>query len=291
VIEALHLEAMPDDLREPVLVAAFRGWNDAASGASNALTYLAGQMNATRVGHIDPEEFYDFQVTRPMIDLSTPGEETLTWPEVGFYLARDPGAPRDVVCLTAGEPSLRWRTFCELVLRAAGALGCRTVITLGSLLADVPHTRDVRLTALSSDDDLIDGLGARAPSYRGPTGIVGVLHHMAAERGLLAVSLWAPASHYAAGVSNAKASLALMRGVERVTGVRVDLSGLETASASFERQVTRAVDADPKLREMVDELERAAGEEQSFGPGPLPTGDELAQELERFLRERGDDPG
>jgi proteasome assembly chaperone (PAC2) family protein len=212
------------------------------------------------------------------------------WPEVELLVARPADGGRDFVLVAGAEPSMRWRTFCALLLDAAGALGVRRVVTLGSLLADVVHNHPIRLTGMASDPDLIAGMNFRAPGYAGPTGIVGVLHHAATEAGFESISMWAPVSHYAAGLTNSKGSLALIRALERVSGVRFDVGELEEAAESFESQVARAVEAEPRLRQLVEQLEDAAERaDEGERSGPLPTGDELAAELERFLRER-DDP-
>jgi proteasome assembly chaperone (PAC2) family protein len=286
-MSALSWDERPTDLRDPVMVAAFGGWNDAGASASSAVGVLGDRLGARRVAAIDPEEFYDFQATRPLVDLTSTGSSPIVWPEVELMVARPADAPHDLVLVSGAEPSFRWRAFCRLLLEAADALGVRRVVTMGSLLADVVHTHPIRLTGMASDPALIADLGFREPSYAGPTGIVGVLHQAAVDQGREAVSLWAPVSHYAAGLTNAKGSLALLRALERVTGLRLDLTDLEDAARAFEGQVTRAVDAEPRLRGLVDQLEQAvdeAGEQR-----PLPTGDELAEELERYLRER-DDP-
>lgn len=288
----LHWDERPTDLRDPVMVAAFGGWNDAAAAASSAVVFLGEQFGARRVAAIDPEEFYDFQATRPLIDLTGgEGNPAVVWPEVELLVARPADGAHDLVLVAGAEPSMRWRAFCRLLLDAANALGVRRVVTLGSLLADVVHNHPVRLTGMASAPALIEGLGFRTPSYAGPTGIVGVVHHAATEAGFESVSIWAPVSHYAAGLTNSKGSLALIRALERVSGVRVDAGELERAAQSFENQVARAVESEPRLRQLVEQLEdaaeRAGGD---VGPGDLPSGDELAAELERFLRER-DEPG
>jgi proteasome assembly chaperone (PAC2) family protein len=290
-MDPLRWQERPTSLRDPVLVAAFRGWNDAAAAASSTLSFVAGRLDARPIAVIDPDDFYDFQATRPQIDLSTPGEAHLIrWPEVELSAVSAPGLARDLVLVAGAEPSMRWRAFCGLLLDAARDMGVKLVVTLGSLLADVPHTRPVRLTGMASDPELIAGLGMRQPSYRGPTGIVGVLHEAAMERGFSAVSLWAPASHYAAGVTNAKATLALVRGLEAVTGLTIDADDLDAAAHAYVDQVSRAVEADPRLRTLVEQLEQAADQEASDDPGPLPSGEELAAEFERYLRRREDGP-
>ncbi len=288
-MEPLSWDERPGDLREPIMVAAFGGWNDAGASASSAVGFLGERLGARRIAAIDPEEFYDFQATRPLVDLTSDGNAPIVWPEVEILAARPADAGHDLVLVTGAEPSFRWRAFCTTVLDVADALGVTRVVTLGSLLADVVHTRPVRLTGMSSDDALIAELSFRKPSYAGPTGIVGVLHQAAIERGREAVSIWAPVSHYAAGITNAKGTLALLRAFESVGGVELDLDELESAARAFEVQVSRAVEAEPRLRTLVEQLEQAADEGREGDYGPLPTGDELAEELERFLRER-DEP-
>ncbi len=274
----------PQRLREPVVVTAFRGWNDAASAASGAVAYLADRHEARVTARLDPEDFFDFQVSRPHIDLSEGGEGSVSWPEVDVMAAQPDALTRDLVLISGPEPSMRWRTFCALLLDAAEALGATTVVTLGSLLADVPHTRPVRLTGISTDPGLLASLGTVPPQYVGPTGITGIFHGYAEKRGLEAVSFWAPSSHYAAGVSNAKASMALLRAAETVTGLDLGAAGLQAAALAYEQQVTHAVSSDQRLRTLVEQLE-AAADTEPVDTGPLPSGDDLAAELERYLRE------
>ncbi len=284
----LKWDERPSDLRDPIMVAAFGGWNDAAAAASSAVVFLGERYGASRVAAIDPEEFYDFQATRPLIDL-TDGEHNadIVWPEVEVLVARPPDGAHDFVLVAGAEPSMRWRAFCTLLLDAATALGVRRVVTLGSLLADVVHNHPIRLTGMASDPALVADLNFRAPSYAGPTGIVGVVHQAATAAGFESISLWAPVSHYAAGLTNSKGSLALIRALEQVTGVEVDAGELERAAEGFENQVARAVEAEPRLRQLVEQLEEAA--ERADESESLPTGDELAAELEKYLREH-DDP-
>lgn len=275
----------PAPLRRPLMIAAFRGWNDAASAASGAVAYLGDRHEAEQAGVLDPEGFFDFQVSRPHIDLSEEGTGELTWPEVEVRIARNPDLPHDLMLVSGPEPSMRWRTFCTILLDAAEAAGVETVITLGSLLADVPHSRPVRLTGMASSTDLLSALAARPPRYSGPTGIVGVFHDAAVRRHLPAISLWAPSSHYAAGLTNAKASMALLRAVESVTGLDLGAAGLQAAALAYEQQVSHAVMSDQRLQGLVEQLEAAADTEPVDDAGPLPSGDDLAAELERYLRE------
>lgn len=274
------------DLRDPVIVAAFRGWNDAGAAASTAVATLIGELGARRLGALDAEDYFDLQATRPVVDLTLPQPE-LRWPEIEVHHAD--GGARDLLVVVGPEPSMRWRTMCAVLLDELTALGAATVVTLGAFLADVPHTRAARLTGMSTDRDLATRLGLRDPSYRGPTGIVGVVHHIAAARGLRATSLWAPAAHYAAGIPNAKAALALVETFTAVTGATVPTGALRASAEAFERQVDRAVRDDSRLIDLVRQLETAADAADATPPADLPSGDELAEELERYLREREGD--
>jgi predicted ATP-grasp superfamily ATP-dependent carboligase len=196
------------------------------------------------------------------------------------------------VLLAGPEPAYRWRTFCETVVELAEALGVQLVVTLGALLADVPHSRPVHVSAYASDDALVDRLGLTPPTYEGPTGIVGVLHDACASAGMPSASLWAAVPHYVAVVPNPKGALALLRRLESLIGVTVDAAELEDAAAEYERQVSRAVEMDPDVQAFVEKLERAADEEErSSEQTPLPSGDVLAREFQRFLRQRGQGQG
>jgi proteasome assembly chaperone (PAC2) family protein len=287
-VQPLRWERRPDGLRAPALVCAFKGWNDAGEAATSALTFMGAGLDARRFATIDPEEFVDFQATRPDVKLVDGLSRRIEWPEWEIYEARVPRAPRDLVILSGPEPSHRWRTFSGLVTELAEALGVQLVVCLGALLADVPHSRPVSVTGLASDTALIERLGLQAPTYEGPTGIVGVLHAACADAGMPSASLWAAVPHYVAVAPNPKGALALLRRLESLVGVTVDASQLETAAVDYERQVTRAVEMDPEVQAFVERLERAADEEE--GPtdlSQLPSGDVLAREFQRFLRQRG----
>jgi proteasome assembly chaperone (PAC2) family protein len=291
-VQPLRWERRPDGLRGPALVCAFKGWNDAGESATSALTFMGAGLEAARFAVIDPEEFVDFQSTRPTVRLVDGLSRRIEWPEFEVYEARVPRAPRDLVLLSGPEPAMRWRTFCEKVIELAEAIGVQLVVTLGALLADVPHTRPVSITGLASDEQLIERLGLQAPTYEGPTGIVGVLHAACAEAGMPSASLWAAVPHYVAVVPNPKGALALLRRLEGLVGVTVDASRLEVAAADYDRQVTRAVELDPEVQAFVERLERAADEEsEQPDPSDLPSGDVLAREFQRFLRQRGSGPG
>jgi proteasome assembly chaperone (PAC2) family protein len=286
-MQPLQWEYRPDSLRAPALICAFKGWNDAADAASSALAFVIGALEAKRFATIDPEEFYDFQATRPRIKLVDGLAREIVWPEVELYEARVPRAPRDLILLAGTEPSFRWRTFGKLVVELAEAIGAQLVVSLGALLADVPHTRPVSVTGLASDPALVARLGLTQSSYEGPTGIVGVLHAACQQAGIPSASLWAAVPHYIAAAPNPKAALALVRKLEGLVGVAVDASELESAAADYERQVNVAVQSDPDVQAFVERLEQAAESEPDDEPGSLPSGETIARDLQRFLRQRG----
>jgi predicted ATP-grasp superfamily ATP-dependent carboligase len=287
-MQPLQWERRPDGLRAPALVAAFKGWNDAGDAASAALSFVGASLGATRFAQIDPEEFFDFQSTRPKISLEEGRTRRIDWPAVEIYEARVPRAPRDLILVQGSEPSMRWRTFTRTVVDLAEALGTQLVVTLGALLADVPHTRPVSVTGLTSDPALTQRLSLLGSSYEGPTGIVGVLHAACQAAGVPSASLWASVPHYVAAAPNPKAALALVRKLEGLVGVTVDASELEDAAGEYERQVNLAVQADPDVQQFVERLEQATEEEEpKLQPGDLPSGDVLAREFQRFLRQRG----
>jgi proteasome assembly chaperone (PAC2) family protein len=278
------------ELRAPVMVCAFKGWNDAGEAASAALSYIKGSFDAHEVGEIDPEEFYDFTAVRPTVRLTDGDVREIDWPENALSAAEVPGADGDLVLLQGVEPSLRWRRFTGDVISAARELGVRMVITLGALLADVPHSRPVGVTGITSDEALIERLGFEPPSYEGPTGIVGVLQRACAEEGLPAVSLWASVPHYVAASPNPKVALALVRAFEGAAGVAVDGGELEEAAEDYERQVTAAVASDPEVKAFVERLESAMDDAQAENPPDeeqLPSADTIARDFQRFLRQRG----
>jgi predicted ATP-grasp superfamily ATP-dependent carboligase len=206
---------------------------------------------------------------------------------VEVLAARAPRAPRDLVLVQGVEPSLRWRAFSSHLVELAEALGVQLVLSLGALLGDVPHTHPVTLTGHASDPALAERLGMQSSTYEGPTGIVGVLHGACIEAGLPSASLWAGVPHYVAAASNPKAALALVRRMERLLGVSIDVSELESAAADYERQVGLAVQSDPDIQAFVERLEQAAESEQGTASEEVPSGDMLAREFQRFLRQRG----
>jgi proteasome assembly chaperone (PAC2) family protein len=273
------------------MVCAFQGWNDAGDAASSAVSFLASALHARRFAHFDPEEFFDFQSNRPCVRFGENEVREITWPTVEIFEAPAPRAPRDLVLVQGTEPSLRWRAFTTHVIDLAEALGVQVVVSLGALLGDVPHTRPVALTGHASDPMLMERVGIRPSSYEGPTGIVGVLHSACANAGLPSVSLWAAVPHYVAAATNPKAALALLRRVEGLIGVSVDVSELESAAADYERQVGLAVQSDPDIQAFVERLEQAAQSDEQSAPLEVPSGEALAREFQRFLRQRGRDGG
>jgi proteasome assembly chaperone (PAC2) family protein len=287
-MQPLIWESRPDGLRAPALVCAFSGWNDAGDAASAALTFIGESLGAERFARIDPEDFYDFQSTRPHIRFTEERAREVTWPGIDIFAARVPRAPRDLILVQGPEPSMRWRSFCQHIIDLAEALGTQLVVTMGALLADVPHTQPVGITGLASDEALVKKLGLAETTYEGPTGIVGVLHTACSAAGLPSASLWASVPHYVAAAPNPKAALALVRKVEGLVAVAVDATDLENATTEYERQVGLAVQSDPEVQAFVERLEQAAAQDnRPLGPGDLPTGDALASEFQRFLRQQG----
>jgi proteasome assembly chaperone (PAC2) family protein len=288
-VDALIWEGERPQLRSPILVAAFAGWNDAASAATTALETAAVDLESQVVARIDPEEFFDFQVNRPSIRLSDGQARHVDWPQNTLVAVKVPSAERDLVLLSGTEPNLRWRTFSAAILDAAQELGVEMMVTLGALIADVAHSHPVPITGLASDPDLVERLGLSRSNYEGPTGIVGILHDQCRQRGMASASLWAAVPHYVAAVPNPKAALALLRRLEGLTGIAVEASELEEAMDRFDEQVDRAVDSNPDIRDLVTRLE--AEHRDTFGDGEdVPSGDAIAQEFQRFLRQRGTEP-
>jgi proteasome assembly chaperone (PAC2) family protein len=266
-----------------VLVAAFRGWNDGAQAASLAASFLAQAWEARRFADIDPEEFFDFQATRPHVALEEGLTRRIDWPETVFYHGSIPGTERDAVLALGIEPNLRWRTFSEEIVELAGDFGVELVVTLGALLADVPHTRPAPVTGSATDPKLVEELGLASSRYEGPTGIVGVIHDACRAAELPSASLWAAVPHYASLAASPKAALALCERLAGLLGTQFDLGDLERASEAYEQQVSEAVASDEETEAYVRQLEErrdALGDELD-----VPSGESLAAELTRFLRE------
>jgi len=290
-MESLTWRGEVPQLRSPMLVCAFRGWNDAAGVASAALTAVADSFDPETIAELDPEDYFDFQATRPTIALVEGQTRQIDWPRNDLVAVRVPGADRDLVLFDGTEPNLRWRTFSETVATAADALGVEMVVTLGALVAEVAHTLPVPITGLASDEQLIEELDLQRSNYEGPTGIVGVLHDCCRQVGMTSASLWAAVPHYVSAVPNPKATLALLRRLEGLTGIAVDAADLEEETANYEEQIGRAVAANPEIAELVERIEAAQVEQFGEDAVDLPSADTLAMEFQRFLQQRrgGDD--
>jgi len=281
--DELRIDERPE-LERPVLIAAFRGWNDGGQGASLAGAYLAQAWAAERFAEIESEDFYDFQATRPMVSLVDGVTRRIDWPENTFLHAPLPGAGRDAIILLGVEPNLRWRTFCEHVTTLATSFGVDFVITLGSLLADVPHTRPAPVTGSATDPELINQLGLQASRYEGPTGIVGVLHDACGRAGLKSASLWAAVPHYVSLTPSPRAAKALVDRLAELLHADVDTTELDEAADAYAQQVSEAVAADAETSAYVEQLEQRVDE--IAAEADIPSGESIAAELTRFLRER-----
>jgi len=287
----VKLDWMPE-LERPVLIAGFTGWNDAAEASSLAVGTLKDAWGARRFGHFDAEEFFDFQATRPQITLTDGFTRTIEWPENTLSTtaaAVEALRGRGAVLLSGPEPNFRWRSFCDAVAETARDLGAEMIVTMGALLADVPHSRPVSVSANSQDPGLVENLKLSASRYEGPTGITGVLHRFCAEAGLPSVSFWASVPHYLPAVPSAPAALALLQNLSILLRIDVDTSELEETATSYQEQVSVAVAQDSDLSSYVQMLEERFDSQVEGGERNLPTGDDLAQELEGFLRERNDE--
>ena len=275
-------------LRRGVLIAAFAGWNDAGEAATGAVDALAHLFDAASAAQIDPEEFFDFQVNRPTTRLDPGTGRTLDWPSNRFQVAEVGG--RDVMLLSGTEPNLRWRTFADAVLGYASALDVRTIVCVGALQVDTPHTRPVPLSGRGSTLNGVPDLRVRPSDYEGPTGITGVLTHTAFERGFDTVSVWAGVPHYLAGTTYASAAHALAGVVTTALGLDVDLAPLEEAATEQQREIADVVAQDDDLSSYVAELEErvdAEDDDDTFAEhAENVTGDDLAAAFERYLQER-----
>ncbi|HEX9530766.1 MAG TPA: PAC2 family protein [Acidimicrobiales bacterium] len=271
-------------LRRPVLIAAFEGWNDAGDAATSAARYLARTWEARTFARFDPEEFYDFTSTRPQVRLVNGETRQIDWPDNEWQAAPVPGGSHDIVFLHGVEPQLRWRTFCQSVVDIVKESSVEMVFTLGALLADVPHSRPVRVSGSATNRDLVDRLHLQRSRYEGPTGIVGVLHESLARAGVPSASLWASVPHYVSQTPSPKAALALVERTAQLLGARVEPLELQIAASAYERQVTEVVEGDDDVAAYVRRLEQA-DDDEGADPNTVMTGDALADEVERFLRD------
>jgi proteasome assembly chaperone (PAC2) family protein len=270
-------------LRSPVAIAAFEGWNDAADASTAAVEHLEQVWSAKTAAELDPEEFYDFQVNRPVVSMAANDTRSIEWPTTRFAVAHPPGADIDIVLIRGIEPSTRWRTFCQEVLELCHSLEVRRVVLLGALLADVPYTRSLPISGSAADKADIERYGLTPTRYEGPTGIVGVLHEACCTAELDAVSFWVHVPHYANNPPCPKATLALLHRVEEVLDLPVPMADLAEESSQWEERLRTAAAQDAELADYVRELEERAGDELQ----PL-SGDEIAQQFERYLRRRGE---
>ncbi len=289
-MDPLTIHSQPQGLRRPVLITAFSGWNDAAEAATTAARYLATSFQAEKFAEIDPEEFYHFGLSRPHVRYKD-GSETereIVWPATEFSVTRAGELSRDLIIAVATEPHLKWRTYCAAVLDLARRCDATLVLTLGALLAEVPHTRPVRISGSASDPELAARLGVRPSRYEGPTGIVGVLNTACREQGMATASVWANVPHYVSGIENPKAALALVQRALSLLNLEADLADLEEASRQFDQNLAEIVSQNAKIKAYVAKLEsRDKEEEAQATPGSdLPPASELVAEIEQFLRQQ-----
>ena len=268
--------------RETVVLAAFEGWNDAGSAASQALEHLHEVWGAEQIDELDPQEYHDFQVNRPVVGPGPDGTREITWPSTAVAVATAPRSGRRIVLVHGIEPSMRWRRYCAELLDIAAAQQAGTVLTLGALLADVPHTRPIPVTVTSEDRAVRELLDVESNSYEGPTGIVGVLQNEAAARGLRTLSLWAAVPHYVAHPPSPKAVLALLHRIEQIVGEPVPLGDLPEDAAAWQDGVDELAAEDSEIAEYVRQLEEA----KDTAELPEASGEAIAQEFERYLRRR-----
>jgi proteasome assembly chaperone (PAC2) family protein len=268
-----------------LVIAAFEGWNDAGEAASEAVSHLLVGWRATLLASIDPEDYYDFQYNRPHVGFNSEGGRELSWRTTSIWHCQAGPADRDVVLVTGIEPNLRWRTFCDEMLDYLTGIGATTLVTLGALLADVPHTRPVPVNGISSDPDLAERFGLEPSRYTGPTGIVGVIQEASHRRGLETMSYWAAVPHYVAQAPAPKATLALLGQLEDLVGVPIDMRGLPEEAKAWERGVDELASDDSDVADYVRSLE----EERDTADLPEASGDAIAREFERYLKRRADD--
>lgn len=280
----IELDDFPT-LVDPVMVAAFEGWNDAGDSASNAIEHLRGVWDATLLAELDSEEYYDYQVNRPHVSMDERGIRSITWPSTRVFIARVPLFPRDIVLVQGIEPNMKWQQFTREILGLAVELEVSLVVTMGALLSDIPHTRPVPVTGTTTNAELAAELDLEPATYEGPTGIVGVLHDACSRFGIDSVSLWAAVPHYVAQPPCPKATLALVRRVEDILDVPVPLGDLTEEARAWESGVDELAAEDDEVAEYVKQLEEA----RDATDLPEASGEAIAREFERYLRRRGSD--
>lgn len=275
-------------LRRPIVFAAFEGWNDAGDAATGVIEHLQEVWGAQPLVALDPEEYHDFQVNRPQVSLTHDGTRRITWPTTRLSWARPPGSDHDVILVYGIEPSMRWRRYTDELLGHLAAHNVETIITLGALLADVPHTRPIPVTTTSDDPELLRRLALQTSTYEGPTGIVGVLGDVASRRGVPVLSMWAAVPHYVGQPPSPKAVLALLSRIEELIDVPIPMGELAEDAQAWEHGVDELAGQDEEIGEYVKQLEQA----KDTAELPEASGEAIAREFERYLRRRGDDdPG
>ncbi len=280
----IELDDFPT-LVDPVMVAAFEGWNDAGDSASNAVAHLCSVWDAQPLADLDSEEYYDYQVNRPNISLDEHGIRSITWPATRIYVARVPLFPRDIVLVQGIEPNMKWQQFTREILGLAVELEVSLLVTMGALLSDIPHTRPVPVTGTTANGQLAADLDLEPATYEGPTGIVGVLQEACGRFGIDSVSLWAAVPHYVAQPPCPKATLALVRRVEDILDVPVPLGDLAEEARAWETGVDELAAEDEEVADYVRQLEEA----RDATDLPEASGEAIAREFERYLRRRGSD--
>ncbi|MFE3253926.1 PAC2 family protein [Streptomyces sp. NPDC059209] len=282
----IELEGVPE-LIDPVMVAAFEGWNDAGDAASTAVGHLDREWKGEVFAALDAEDYYDFQVNRPTVWLDG-GARKIVWPTTRLSVVRVGGEkPRDLVLVRGIEPSMRWRSFCNEILGFAHELGVEMVVILGALLGDTPHTRPVPVSGVTSDADLARTMDLEETRYEGPTGIVGILQEACTHAGVPAVSLWAAVPHYVSQPPNPKATLALLNRLEDLIGLRIPLGELAEDARAWQLGVDQLAAEDSEVAEYVQSLEEA----RDTAELPEASGEAIAREFERYLRRRDGGPG
>ncbi|WP_240195344.1 PAC2 family protein [Nocardioides faecalis] len=278
----MEIETVPD-LHRPVVIAAFEGWNDAAESATSLVDHLMEVWDAHVVAAIDPDEYYDFQVNRPVVGIDENGFRKLTWPSTHVAVASPPGLDRDVILIRGIEPNMRWRQFTAELLAVIDELGGELLVTLGALLSDSPHSRPIPVSGSSTEPELMDLLTLEHSTYEGPTGIVGVLQDACVKVDLPAVSFWAAVPHYVAQPPCPKATLALLGKLEDLLEMPIPLGDLPDDAIAWERGVDELAEEDEDIADYVRSLE----ESRDTVDLPEASGEAIAREFERYLKRRG----
>jgi hypothetical protein len=304
--------SLEPELRRPAMIAAFSGWNDAADAASDAVRWLSRTCNARPFASLDTEEYLDFQAARPTVELVDGVVRTVNWPSLSLSAGSLPAGGRDLVLLLGVEPNLKWPSFCDDIIGVARKTNCEMIVTLGALLGDTPHSRPIKCTGSATDEVLAARLGMQRSRYEGPTGIVGVLHDSVRRAGFASASIWAPVPHYVATPPNPKATRAMLDRLGDLLDLGLDLTDLDIASSAWERSVSEVVAGDPDVSSYVERLETRYDtaddgpgwlptdeeiavddedddDEDWFDEDELPTGDSLAEDFERYLRDQPDE--